>query len=124
MEDKIIYESIKYKNLDDVEVAKLVEAAPAAEQDAINAGIESAKAGSAQKALGNMAIFPVIMLVAYILLFLYFKSKGGYKARRSPTRRRLENFRLTRIQSKPLLTAPGFPGAASLFVQMALQSPA
>lgn len=37
---------------------------------------ESAKKG----ALGTMAIFPCIMLGAYVILFLYFKSQGGYKA--------------------------------------------
>lgn len=30
-------------------------------------------------ALMTVAIFPCIMLVCYIILFLYFKSKGGYK---------------------------------------------
>jgi MFS family permease len=35
---------------------------------------------SNQGALANMAMFPVIMLLAYIGLFFYFKSKGGYKA--------------------------------------------
>jgi MFS family permease len=31
-------------------------------------------------ALGKMAMFPAIMLACYIVLFLYFKSKGGYEA--------------------------------------------
>jgi hypothetical protein len=31
-------------------------------------------------ALGKMAFFPMFMLVCYIVLALYFKSKGGYKA--------------------------------------------
>jgi hypothetical protein len=31
-------------------------------------------------ALGKMAYFPAFMLVCYIGLFLYFKSKGGYQA--------------------------------------------
>jgi hypothetical protein len=30
-------------------------------------------------ALGKMAIFPSFMLICYIGMFLYFKSKGGYK---------------------------------------------
>ena len=37
---------------------------------------ESARKG----ALMTVAIFPTIMLVCYIILFLYFKSKGGYRA--------------------------------------------
>jgi MFS family permease len=31
-------------------------------------------------ALRQIIIFPIIMLVSYVLLMLYFKSKGGYKA--------------------------------------------
>ena len=27
-----------------------------------------------------MALFPVIMLIAYLILFFYFRSRGGYKA--------------------------------------------
>ncbi|AHM60843.1 hypothetical protein D770_12945 [Flammeovirgaceae bacterium 311] len=30
-------------------------------------------------ALQTIAIFPVFMLVVYLLLILYFRSKGGYK---------------------------------------------
>ena len=37
------------------------------------------RAQSRQGALANMTIFPLIMLVGYVLLILYFKSKGGYK---------------------------------------------
>jgi hypothetical protein len=33
-----------------------------------------------QRALFNIAIFPTIMLIGYIVLILYFKSKGGYRA--------------------------------------------
>ena len=32
-----------------------------------------------QGALAKMAVFPAFMLVCYIGLILYFKSKGGYK---------------------------------------------
>ena len=35
---------------------------------------------SNQRALANMALFPTIMLVAYVCLILYFKSRGGYDA--------------------------------------------
>jgi hypothetical protein len=30
-------------------------------------------------ALRDIIIFPIIMLVSYLLLIFYFKSKGGYK---------------------------------------------
>jgi hypothetical protein len=33
-----------------------------------------------KEALRDIVIFPVIMFVSYILLMLYFRSKGGYKA--------------------------------------------
>ncbi len=46
-----------------------------ADQIQVNDTIEEAKHG----ALKYMAIFPVIMLVAYILMMLYFQGKGGYK---------------------------------------------
>jgi hypothetical protein len=47
------------------------------------AGIEAlkeAKRSGSFDALGKMVMFPVFMLTCYIALFLYFKSKGGYKA--------------------------------------------
>ena len=40
---------------------------------------------SAQGALANMAIFPVIMLVCYIIMFFYFKAKWGYQAQHLTT---------------------------------------
>ena len=42
--------------------------------------IADAGAGSAQGALRNMAIFPTFMLVCYIVLIVYFRSRGGYRA--------------------------------------------
>ena len=33
-----------------------------------------------KKALSDIIIFPVIMLVSYLLLILYFRTKGGYQA--------------------------------------------
>jgi hypothetical protein len=45
-------------------------------RDAIAA---ASKAGQFD-ALAKMALFPTFMLVCYIILFIYFKSRGGYKA--------------------------------------------
>ena len=46
-----------------------------------NKGVISNIIASAKKnALMTVAIFPTIMLVCYIILIFYFKSKGGYKA--------------------------------------------
>ena len=58
---------------------ELIKKAPEAEQEKITSAINKAKDGSAQKALFNMTVFPLMMLIAYVLMFLYFRSKGGYK---------------------------------------------
>ena len=41
--------------------------------------MDPAAATALGSSLASMAIFPLVMLIAYILLILYFKSKGGYK---------------------------------------------
>lgn len=75
----IYYKTIKYPSLNGEEITALIKTAPEAEQTSITEAIEGAKAKSGQKALANMALFPAVMLIAYIALFMYFKSKGGYK---------------------------------------------
>ena len=42
--------------------------------------VETIKASAKKNALLTVAIFPAIMLICYLILILYFKSKGGYKA--------------------------------------------
>src|SRR5207237_5578284 len=42
--------------------------------------IAAAKKASQFDALAKMALFPTFMLICYIILFLYFKTRGGYKA--------------------------------------------
>ena len=44
------------------------------------AALSDAKKSGSFEALGKMVMFPAFMLACYIALFLYFKSKGGYKA--------------------------------------------
>jgi len=46
-----------------------------ADQDQVNAVVQQ----SQKDALRTMALLPVIMLIVYIGLILYFKSKGGYR---------------------------------------------
>ena len=53
-----------------------VAAAPEKDQ----AAIEGIEAGSKKNALKTTAAFPVVMLFCYLLLILYFRSRGGYKA--------------------------------------------
>jgi len=45
------------------------------DKDKINEEIKVAKQG----ALANITIFPIVMLICYIVLFIYFKGRGGYK---------------------------------------------
>jgi MFS family permease len=52
-----------------------VSQAPSAEKSIIDAAQVKAK----KEALKTVAILPGIMFVCFLLLFLYFKSKGGYK---------------------------------------------
>ena len=61
-----------YKALDDDKVAALGEE----KAGEIKETAKQAKQG----ALAKITIFPAIMLAFYILLILYFKSRGGYKA--------------------------------------------
>lgn len=58
-----------------VNLAKLAEA-PESEKLAVIAIQDDAK----KDALKTVALFPIGMLICYLLLLLYFKSKGGYKA--------------------------------------------
>lgn len=51
------------------------EQAPEADKSAI----VSLQEGAKKIALRDIVIFPVIMLISYILLMLYFKRRGGYK---------------------------------------------
>ena len=55
----------------------LEELANASEEDANT--IQTIQDGAKKQALSTVAIFPVIMLICYIGLILYFRSKGGYK---------------------------------------------
>ncbi|MDE0864558.1 MAG: MFS transporter [Rubripirellula sp.] len=78
--EKSIYEIIKYQTLDMAKVDELViNKEPVADQAKLKADIEKASVGSGQKALYNMAFFPLVMFVCYVLIWFYFRSKGGYK---------------------------------------------
>lgn len=76
---KKIYEVLRYEAVDDAKVAELIAKLPAEKQKPAQELVKSVSEQSKQKALGSMAVFPAIMLVAYIALFLYFRSRGGYK---------------------------------------------
>ena len=55
-------------------------AATVTDESGKNAIAEASKS-SQFDALAKMALFPTFMLVCYVILFLYFKSKGGYTAK-------------------------------------------
>ena len=72
---KNIYSIINYSVLNaEVVEEKLASASPETKD-----AVQAARDGSAPKALMSMTIFPFCMLIAYIGIFMYFKSRGGYK---------------------------------------------
>ena len=80
LEDKKIYSILEYKAFDEKGAEKLVKKLPEGDQEAASKMLGDTRGASKQKALAPMAIFPVIMLIAYIGLIMYFKARGGYKA--------------------------------------------
>lgn len=58
---------------------KLSDAEYAAARKAGSEVLADARKKSTQGALGSMTIFPIIMLIGYLGLIFYFKSRGGYK---------------------------------------------
>ncbi len=61
-----------YTGIDPVKEAGVTDAAE-------KSSIAEAKKAGQFSALGSMAAFPTLMLVCYLLIWGYFKSKGGYK---------------------------------------------
>lgn len=79
------YGVLPYQDIDNERIAEL--AKPLGEEKAaeITAEIAVVKRKSAQGALFDMAVFPGFMLLCYIIMFFYFKSKGGYAAQHLTT---------------------------------------
>jgi hypothetical protein len=61
-----------YRAIDPVKSAAVTE-------EASQTAIKNATAAGQFSALGKMAVFPAFMLVCYLALIAYFKTKGGYK---------------------------------------------
>jgi hypothetical protein len=78
-DEKAIYEIIKYNAFSDKKVDELIKDKTDEEKKEIKGAIKKEKDSSGQKALADMTIFPVIMLVFYIGLIFHFSAKGGYK---------------------------------------------
>ena len=75
-----IYEVLTYKKMDDEALTALVDKVPADKQVGVKDELKKVQADSSQGALYYMAFFPLFMLVCYVGLIAYFKSKGGYHA--------------------------------------------
>lgn len=80
LEDKTIYEVIPYQAISDDKLNAVLAEVANEETGLVEEKIATARGRSKQKALADMCIFPGIMLGAYVLLSLYFKSRGGYRA--------------------------------------------
>ena len=70
----------EYTTVDQDVIDKAIAALPEADRAAVTEKTSHLVNGAPKKSLAKIAIFPTFMLLAYIGLFLYFKSKGGYKA--------------------------------------------
>lgn len=80
LKEKRIYEVLPFQVIDDEKVDELIAAAPAADPKETKAMLDQVREQSTQRALFDMAYFPVFMLACYLALLAYFKAKGGYKA--------------------------------------------
>jgi MFS family permease len=79
IEDKNIYEIISYQAISDKKVDELLKTLPEGKRKEVKERIATTEAQSKQGALMNMVLFPVIMLIGYVILIVYFQSKGGYQ---------------------------------------------
>jgi len=78
-ESKTIYEILEYQAIDEKAMNQLIQKLPPPEPAEVTSKIGETIGASKQGALANMALFPAFMLVCYIILILYFQSRGGYK---------------------------------------------
>lgn len=84
--DKAAYYGVlPYETIDDKKVASVLETVAEPGRTTVSEELASTRGASKQGALFDMAIFPAILLVAYIIMFFYFKSKGGYAAQHLTT---------------------------------------
>ncbi len=79
LEDRSIYEVIKYKAISDDGLNGLIDELPESDRAAATEQVADLRAQSSQGALAYMTIFPAIMFVGYLGLIVYFQSRGGYK---------------------------------------------
>ncbi len=75
--EETIYSIINYETLDSETLETTL--STASNKDEIMIQVEQLKSKGTQRALSKVIIFPVIMLVCYLILIIYFRTKGGYK---------------------------------------------
>ncbi|VAX39178.1 hypothetical protein MNBD_PLANCTO02-2987 [hydrothermal vent metagenome] len=88
LENKSIYKVIKYQAISEKKLKAILppEAPQQKGKEKNDKGLtpieklKDVRDRSTQSALANMTIFPLMMLIGYLILVIYFKSKGGYKA--------------------------------------------
>lgn len=76
LQDGKLYSVIDYRTLNNQELHK--ELSRASDSEDVFFLVDRLKTIGTQKALIKVIVFPVVMLLCYIILILYFKSKGGY----------------------------------------------
>ena len=74
-----LFNAMPYKKIDEDRLKNAIAELPANDQESVKEHLKEVKEGSKQGALAQMCIFPIIMLIGYIGLAFYFKSRGGYK---------------------------------------------
>jgi MFS family permease len=80
VEDREIYEIITYQAISQKSLKAKIDAIPnEADREAVKKRVDAVLGESKQGALGNMIVFPIIMLVGYVILIIYFQVTGGYK---------------------------------------------
>lgn len=75
--NKTIYSIIDYSDVDNAELTMKI--AESDNKEELSTLIRDLKNTGTQRALAKVIVFPVIMLVCFLILFFYFRSKGGYK---------------------------------------------
>lgn len=74
-----LFSAINYQKLDTEKFDAAIAGLPDDKREAASNHLNEVMESSKQGALANMCLFPAIMLISYIGLGLYFKSRGGYK---------------------------------------------
>lgn len=90
-----IYSIIHYDTISAAKLDAALAPLPPDEKATIGKQIETVRAKSTQRALADMAVFPAIMLVAYLALFLYFRlqSPRTHRPRLQRPRKRIHRRR-------------------------------